>query len=307
VTTITVRAHAKINLDLRVLATRADGYHELATVFQTIGLHDVLTLRPAEEGITIACTDPAVPTDRRNLVWRAVDALQRDSGVGTSRGGVAIDLLKRIPAEAGLGGGSSDAAAALVGVAALWGLAPGREELARLARELGADVPFFLWGGTALGLARGDELVPLASLPALPVVVARPPFGVATAAAFRWFDEAGTGGSAPARWPPASGGWAAALSQCRNDLEAAVVARHPEIGEGIAVLRRQGARLAAMSGSGSAFFGIFEDPAAATGAAEALASHGCVWRTATIDAAAHQASVGPHLVEPAARGAGPAL
>jgi 4-diphosphocytidyl-2-C-methyl-D-erythritol kinase len=281
---------------LRVLATRTDGYHELATVFQTLALHDVLTIRAAEEGVTIACSDPGVPTDRRNLVWRAVELLRREAGSAAPHAGVAIDLLKHIPSEAGLGGGSSDAAAALVGVTALWGLEPGRDVLVRLARELGADVPFFLRGGTALGVARGDELVPLPPLPVLPVVVARPAFGVSTAEAFRWFDEdARGGGSSPEAWPAEASGWVGALARCRNDLEGPVTARHPEIGRIVGALRARGARLAAMSGSGSASFGLFDDAAAARAAAEALrVTVPCrVWVTETL-AAARDAGAEPH-------------
>jgi 4-diphosphocytidyl-2-C-methyl-D-erythritol kinase len=293
--TLTLRAHAKINLDLRVLATRADGYHELATVFQTLALHDVLTIRAARAGLTITCSDPGVPTDGRNLVRRAVEALMREDGRGDARGGVAIDLLKRIPAEAGLGGGSADAAAALAGVAALWGIAPGPDRLVRLARELGADVPFFLCGGTALGVARGDELVALPPLPPFSVVVAKPPFGVSTAEAFGWFDESGSRGSEPAAWPAHAAEWPAALSGCRNDLEAPVAARHPEIGRLVAMLRRRGAVLAAMSGSGSAVFGLFADAAAAHAAGAALEGERAqVWLSETLDAAALRTSVGPH-------------
>jgi 4-diphosphocytidyl-2-C-methyl-D-erythritol kinase len=292
--TLTLHAHAKINLDLRVLATRADGYHELATVFQTLALHDVLTIRPAGEGIALTCSDPGVPVDRRNLVWRAVEALRREHDPKARSGGVAIDLLKRIPAAAGLGGGSADAAAALVGVAALWGVPMSRETLARLARELGADVPFFLWGGTALGVGRGDELVPLPALPPMTVLVAKPAFGVSTADAFRWFDESSSRGSAPGSWPADAGAWRTMLPACRNDLEPAVVARHPALGRLVRALRNGGALLAAMSGSGSAVFGLFVDRSAARAVGKALQKGSVeVWLTETLDADAHEASRGP--------------
>ena len=153
-----LRAHAKVNLALEVLGRRDDGYHELRTLFQTISLHDDIVLRPRAKDVTIRCDHPDVPRDETNLAVRAARDLQRFAGVAQ---GVEITLTKRIPVAGGLGGGSSDAAAVLMGLDRWWRLGLGPDGLLPLARRLGADVPYFLIGGTALGIARGDEVYPL--------------------------------------------------------------------------------------------------------------------------------------------------
>lgn len=277
---VTVDAPAKINVDLRILATRADGYHELSTVFQAIALHDTLTVSRAGEGIAITCSDRDVPTDRRNLVWKAVEAVREALGAAAPEDGVHVDLFKRIPSQAGLGGGSSDAAAVIGALEQLWSVSLAVTDRRRIARALGADVPFFLRRGTALGLGRGDDLVPLAPLPPWPVVVVQPGFGIATADAYRWYDEDRVPASSPGEWPAETGGWRQALAACRNDLEGPVADRHPAIARLVAWLGRQGALHAAMSGSGSAVFAIFEDEATARAAAEPLDRPGVgLWLT----------------------------
>ena len=155
-TSITLRAHAKINLTLEVLGRRDDGYHEIATVLQTVDLHDTLTLEPAE-AISLECDIPELQSPD-NLALKAAHLLKEQAG---SVGGARITLGKGIPVSAGLGGGSSDAAATLVGLDRLWGLGLIVEELTPLAAELGSDVPFFLHGGTALALGRGERVQPL--------------------------------------------------------------------------------------------------------------------------------------------------
>lgn len=277
---VTVEAPAKINVDLRILATRADNYHELSTIFQTIALRDTLTVSRAGAGIAITCSDPGVPTDRRNLVWKAVEAVRETLGAAAPADGVHVDLFKRIPSQAGLGGGSSDAAAVIGALEHLWSVSLAVTDRRRIARALGADVPFFLRGGTALGLGRGDDLVPLAPLPPWPVVVVHPGFGVATADAYRWYDEDRVPASSPGEWPAETEGWRQALAACRNDLEGPVADRHPAIARLVAWLRRQGALHAAMSGSGSAVFAIFEDEETARAAAEPLDRPGVgLWLT----------------------------
>lgn len=164
-----VLAFAKLNLTLEVLGRRADGYHEVRTILQTVDLADRLVLRPAP-GLQVQCDDAALQGEA-NLVWRAAVALAKSRGV-TPR--AHIFLEKRIPVSMGLGGGSSDAASALVALNQLWGLRLSPEELARVAASLGSDVPFFLWGGTALGESRGDEVKPLPSLSSLPVTLICP-------------------------------------------------------------------------------------------------------------------------------------
>jgi 4-diphosphocytidyl-2-C-methyl-D-erythritol kinase len=152
------QAHAKVNLHLEVLRKREDGYHEVETILQTIELCDGLTLRPTKGAIHVRCSHPDVPEDRTNLCHLAAVALRRHLGIGA---GVEIRIEKRIPVAAGLGGGSSDAAATLLALLRLWEREIEDEELHRLAAGLGADVPFFLRGGTQLGRGIGDDLTPL--------------------------------------------------------------------------------------------------------------------------------------------------
>ncbi len=279
---ITVRACAKINLALRVKEKRDDGFHEVQTILQTIDLCDRLECRPTRGPFRILCDAPGVPADERNLIWQAAERLWRAAGRRGSPRGIVVELEKRIPPQAGLGGGSSDAAAALVGLRRAWNLPIGDEELARIGAALGADVPFFFIGGTAIGLARGDEIYPLLDLPRWWAVVVCPPFGVATADAYRWLDEA-RGGAGPATVrggrASASGStgarlWPGTLVPLGNDFEPVVAARHPEIRTAVTSLERCGARLAAMSGSGSSVFGIFDSRAAAASAARALRAPG---------------------------------
>jgi 4-diphosphocytidyl-2-C-methyl-D-erythritol kinase len=241
-------AFAKINLSLRVVGRRPDAYHELRTIFQSIALHDELTIRRTNGRFELTSDDAACPSGRANLVWRAAEAVWKAAGRPGVPRGVAIHLAKRIPMQAGLGGGSSDAAAALRALGRLWGVTRSRQRLMAIA--LGADVPFFLEGGTALGVDRGDLLFPLRDLPRAWVVVALPPFGVSTNDAFRWFDALAVdrrrrrvGSAEGLEW--------------RNDLQDAVARRHPEVTSLVRALKRAGASRALMSGSGSAIFGLF--------------------------------------------------
>ena len=252
------RAHAKVNLDLRVLGTRPDGSHELRTVFQSIELHDTLTAQETAGPFTLRCETPGVPLDSRNLVWRAAGALWQALGRDGDPADTLITLDKVIPMEAGLGGGSADAAAALQVLRRLWGGAPA-ELLREVGADIGSDVPFFLSGGTALGLGRGEEIYPLVDLPRHWIVVVRPPFGVSTAEAYGWYDEDRAAGVReprgelqilPVPWPTRA-------AQMVNDLEPPVIRRHPEILAIRGALREAGAVASAMSGSGSAVFGLF--------------------------------------------------
>jgi 4-diphosphocytidyl-2-C-methyl-D-erythritol kinase len=282
---IRVRAYAKINLALRVGAVRADGFHPLETVFQSLALHDTLEVTPRRGPLTLTCSDPAVPVDDRNLVMRAARALWQALGRPGEPSGAAIHLMKHIPMQAGLGGGSSDAASALSALAGLWQPRGPRPDLAQVAARLGSDVPYFLVGGTALGLARGEDLYPLEDLPVFHVVLALPAFGVSTADAYRWFDQ-DTAGPAAAR--PHSGPSIAAWRGCRlalvNDLEAPVTRRHPDIGAARRALEGAGAEAAAMTGSGSAVFGLFAAETRARRAARAVAEAGFVaLPTRTVD------------------------
>jgi 4-diphosphocytidyl-2-C-methyl-D-erythritol kinase len=280
---VRVRAFAKINRSLRVLGTRGDGYHELRTIFQSIALHDTLTIRATRGPFTLTCDDPACPVDDTNLIARAAVAMWKAAGRRGAPGGVAIDLKKRIPMQAGLGGGSSDAAAALRALAKRWRVAD--EKVRDAAAALGADVPYFFEGGAVLGLERGDLLFPLVDPPSAWVVLVLPDFGVSTKDAFGWFDRAdpstrlragpSTGLKAGRRVGPYGVAADPRVRRSRemvNDLERPVVARHPEIGRIISALGRAGASQAAMSGSGSAVFGLFSSRSAAIQAQKQLAS-----------------------------------
>jgi 4-diphosphocytidyl-2-C-methyl-D-erythritol kinase len=257
------RAHGKVNLDLRVLGTRPDGFHELRTVFQAIELHDTLTSVARPGPFAVKCRMPGVPLDDSNLVWRAADGLWKALGRAGEPRDAVVTIDKTIPMQAGLGGGSADAAAALVALARLWGGAP-VTLLREVGSGIGADVAFFLSGGTALGLGLGEEIYPLVDLPPHWIVIVRPPFGVSTAEAYAWYDDDRTAGLKetrelqilPVPWPTRA-------AQMINDLEPPVVRRHPEITTLKTSLREAGAVASAMSGSGSAVFGLFRSRAAA--------------------------------------------
>jgi 4-diphosphocytidyl-2-C-methyl-D-erythritol kinase len=279
-----VRAHAKINLTLRAGARQADGFHPLHTVFQSLALHDTLEILPRRGPFELTCSDPAVPVDDRNLIARAARALWSALGRPGAPRDVAIHLTKHIPMQAGLGGGSSDAAAALAALARLWQARVVRADPAAIAARLGSDVPYFLCGGTALGLGRGDELYPLADLPAFHVVLALPGFGVSTADAYRWFDEDGARPGAGARGEDAIEAWPGLSLTLANDLEGPVARRHPRIASLRKTLLKSGAAAAAMTGSGSAVFGLFATGARARRAARAVAEAGSLaMLTRTVD------------------------
>ena len=287
---LAVRAHAKVNLDLRVLGVRPDGYHELRTVFQTIELHDVLVCEARPGAFMLKCRTPVVPLDSSNLVWKAAEALWAALGRGGAVCDTQITIEKKIPVEAGLGGGSADAAAALVALARLWGGAA-MSLLREVASTIGADVPFFLSGGTALGLGRGEEIYPLVDLPRHFVALVRPPFGVSTREAYGWYDEDRASGVReqarelqllPVPWPSRA-------AQMVNDLEPPVVRRHVEISTLKAQLKDAGAVAAAMSGSGSAVFGLFRTRPAAEKALRPLCRNGVRgWVTRTLSRAEHE-------------------
>ena len=274
-----LRAHAKVNLALEVLGTRDDGYHELRTLFQTISLHDDIVLRPRAKDITIRCDHPAVPTDDTNLAVRAARDLQRFAGVSH---GVEITLTKRIPVAGGLGGGSSDAAAVLMGLDRLWRVGLGPAGLHPLARRLGADVPYFLIGGTALGLARGDEVYPLWRQLRGEVVIVDPERPLSTAAVFRRLDAGLTprdGANRIFRFISSDlAGHGTAFPILSNDLERPALEEAPDLAARVGLIRgiliREGALMASLSGSGASYFGLFDDPERARKAQSRLVARG---------------------------------
>jgi 4-diphosphocytidyl-2-C-methyl-D-erythritol kinase len=263
-------AFAKINLCLQVQGKRPDGYHELRTIFQAISLQDTLELRlNAGGGITLEIDDASLPADSRNLVWRAIDAVKRRLRL---REGIHAKLAKRIPVARGLGGGSSDAAAALMGMMRLTEAKLPLPELMTIASGLGADVPFFLFGGRALGVSRGDEIYPLPDEPSRAVLVVSPHhIGVNTKDAYAWIDRRLTKAESPHKlWGFCALCWSRQDEGIWNDFEDAVFGRHPRLRQIKRALLQGGAAGAALAGSGSAVFGIFRNPAQARRAARAF-------------------------------------
>lgn len=250
-----LRASAKVNLVLEVLGKRPDGYHELSTVMQAVDLFDRLTVEAAAT-ITLETSEPALPTDDRNLVVRAARLLQEAAGI---EAGARIVLDKRIPLAAGLGGGSSDAAAALLGLNRLWGLRWRRERLVELAVKLGMDVPFFLGRGRALGTSRGEVLAALPGVGGYALVLVNPGVGLSTQEVY---------GRVPPGWRAESDGTKRMLDALKkrnvvrvagaltNHLEHWVEPAMPVIGRMKAALLAAGALGAAMSGSGPTVFGL---------------------------------------------------
>jgi len=292
---VRIPAFAKINVRLDVLGKRPDGFHELRTIFQSISLHDDLVVRRARgkkislrvEGNAALSTEPM----EKNLVYRAVDLLRHEFRLNT---GVEITLRKKVPAGRGLGGGSSDAAAALLGFLRLTGKKLEAARLMELASYLGADVPFFLQGGRTLGVSKGDEIYPLPDVAKQHLLVVSPrEIHVPTADAYKWLNAPPLY-SAPDPLYPAPNKvrtrkaltkslntstiwrfcalcWSAQgigpLSNFANDFEGPVFQRHPRLQQIKRVLLQNGAAEASLAGSGSAVFGVFPSPAMARRAA----------------------------------------
>jgi 4-diphosphocytidyl-2-C-methyl-D-erythritol kinase len=268
---VRIRALAKLNLDLRVLYRRPDGYHEIRTIFQTISLADALEmeLRPARRTVVRVRGDVEIED---NLAARAAEACLEALKL---RAEVEIRLRKRIPMGAGLGGGSSDAAAVLLALPALANQPLPLEARLALARALGSDVPFFLQGGMAAAVGRGAELYPLPDRPLPAAVLVTPGVHVATPAAYRAlqrprYDELTTNGPQNTIERFQQLAWSSGFPFGQNDFEEPVFADHPELRLWKRRLRKAGAMHAMMSGSGSAVFGLYATRAAAEDAAESL-------------------------------------
>jgi 4-diphosphocytidyl-2-C-methyl-D-erythritol kinase len=268
---IRIPAFAKVNLRLDILGKRPDTYHELRTIFQTISLHDELSLRSSNSsGISLTIhgnEQLSLEPVRKNLVYAAVDALRRELAI---RSGVEIELRKKIPAGRGLGGGSSDAAAALLGYLRLIRRTIPAPRLMEIASSLGADVPFFLFGGRALGIGRGDEIYPLPDIPKLALLVVSPRnIHVPTPDAYRWLKTPALtkNRATPKLWKFCALCWSAQGSGLSNDFEGPVFRRHPRLAQIKRALLQRGAAEASLAGSGSAVFGVFPSPALARRAA----------------------------------------
>lgn len=272
-------APAKINVYLRIVGRRADGYHLLDSLMVPISLYDEISLEVEPSTVSgpeivVTCDDPTIPSDETNLAYRAAALVCRDRGLHAR---VIVHLHKRIPAGAGLGGGSSDAAAILRGLNTLLHLGLSLERLSQLGVRLGADVPFFLVGGPARIAGIGDIVTSVPPLAPRWIVLVVPPFGVSTPWAYRRFDELPpTASPSGPPWKPVPGQWPP-RQYLVNDLEPAVCATHPQIAALQEALIHLGAEGARMSGSGSSVFGLFPEPAAAMQAATALQGHGRIF------------------------------
>jgi 4-diphosphocytidyl-2-C-methyl-D-erythritol kinase len=263
-------APAKLNISLRVFGKRADGYHNIRTVMVPVSLYDEVTVEEAESGIRVESDDPSVPTDGGNTCHRAAALFMEWAGAPK---GVGIRLRKRIPMEAGLGGGSSDAAATLKGMMALTGRIPPPEVLVGMALRVGADVPFFTLGGPAVAEGIGERLTPVEwGVPFFTLIV-KPPFGLSTREGYARLRR-GTGDNPPDALVPSFRDWGELVPAVSNDFEAAWGNARPEIGEIKRELLSAGALAAGLSGSGSAVFGLFGGAKAARDALGKLSLNG---------------------------------
>ncbi|MFC1849969.1 4-(cytidine 5'-diphospho)-2-C-methyl-D-erythritol kinase [candidate division CSSED10-310 bacterium] len=255
---IRIKARAKINLYLRVICKRSDGYHELVTLFQEIDLADTLTFAPAPKEIILSVNCPSLPDNEDNLVLKAARLLQTYTHPPL---GAAITLEKKIPLAAGLGGGSSDAAATLIGLTQLWQLTLSQSELGNLAAQLGADVPFFIHGGTALGRGRGDEIEPISPLPPEPILLLKPKLRISSAWVYKNYRVHLTKSAQTINITNLIKDYKqkrALKTLLRNDLEEVVLSRFPEVERLKSLLLEKGAQIALLSGSGPTVFGLFE-------------------------------------------------
>ncbi len=260
-TALNLPCFAKINRSLKILGKREDGYHELRTIFQTISVRDQLILINRDDGkIKLSCNEKSVPVDETNLVFRAAIVLRERAHI---RAGVDIALLKRIPTKGGLGGASSNAAVALMGLNVLWKTQLATTDLEMLAKKLGADVPFFLLGGCALGEGTGSTVSALRDCEQQQLMVITPNVSVATREAYKLLSAASLTTSNSASILTSSFA-EPVLNDCdqwpvHNDFEAVIFEREPEIERAKNALIDAGARGALLTGSGSSVFGIFDD------------------------------------------------
>jgi 4-diphosphocytidyl-2-C-methyl-D-erythritol kinase len=295
----TVRSHTKINLGLAIGPLRSDRFHELTTVYQTLALHEQVTVKAQKGGktqILLSSTHPQVPTDAGNTAWRMVERCLGALGLEAT---VEIHIEKRLPMQGGLGAGSANAVAALLALEVELGVRLSAAERMRIAAEVGSDVPLFLLGGAVIGVGRGEEVFPLPDLPAVPCVLALPAVGVSTPQAYRDWDSLTPGDPSATMKrlsrsvavafgePPSSGVFsmeedraenpllALVRTGIENDFERVVFPQYPALGEIKRILAGssgtdEAAVFAGLSGSGSALFGLYRSAGAAKAALERL-------------------------------------
>ena len=303
---VVARAPAKVNVHLAVGPLRSDGFHELRTVYLAVSLFDTVTVRPGD-GLSLTVTgegtpgtgSDAVPTDRRNLVWRAAELLAERAGVPAD---AHITIDKSIPAAAGLAGGSADAAAALVALDALWGTHATRGELTALAARLGSDVPFSLLGGVALGSGRGEQLSPVLARRRWDWVLGIAGEGLSTPAVYAELDRLRAEGRVADGEEPSSpdpviaalrsGPVPALGAALSNDLQPAALSLRPDLRRALRAASGAGAAAAVVSGSGPTVAALTEDEVSAVRLTAALAGEG-VYRTVR---AVHGPVTGARLV-----------
>ena len=270
---IVLKSYGKINLGLDVLRRRDDGYHEVRMIMQTVGLYDLLTMKKIKDDkIKMKCNLPFLPTDERNLVYKAVKIIKDKYHI---KDGVEIDLSKRIPVAAGMAGGSSNCAAALKGMNELFDLGLSVDELCEIGVTLGADVPYCIWGGTALSEGIGEKLTRVDAMPSCYILIAKPGISVSTAFVYKNLDLAGLSSH------PDIDGMLECLKhkdldgicdRLENVLETGTTKEYPVIEKVKKHLMDQGAMGALMSGSGPTIFAIFKDKKTADNALESLRS-----------------------------------
>ncbi|MDI3534011.1 MAG: 4-diphosphocytidyl-2-C-methyl-D-erythritol kinase [Thermosediminibacterales bacterium] len=268
---IKVKARAKINLSLDVLDRRNDGYHDIETVMQSLELHDTIVLKEKGKGIELRCSDPEIPTDESNLAFKAAKSIM---DLFEIKQGISIEIQKNIPAAAGLGGGSADAAAVLTGLNQLWRLGLNREELSGIGKNIGADVPFCLHGGTALCRGIGEKITELPPLPKLNLILLKPFINISTAWAYNKYDEIShiltrPNTAAIIKALEKKDVMTLAQNLC-NVLEQVVINKFPFVEDLKALLKSVGALGSLMSGSGSCVYGIFNDESTAVRAYKIL-------------------------------------
>ena len=267
---IKIEGNAKINLTLDILGKRPDGYHEVAMVMQSVGLHDTIEMDKAKEGISLSINVPWLRADEKNLAWRAAALMQQEYGLP---GGVKMRLTKRIPVAAGLAGGSADAAAVLRGMDQLYELGLSEDKLCELGARLGSDIPFCLRRGTMLATGRGEVLTRLADMPETWVVLAKPRISVSTAWAYQNYDEQGAEqhpDNERIQQEIARGDRKGVAKLLCNVLESVTIKRYAVISRYKELMLEQGAMASMMSGSGPTVFGLVENRGTANKIADCL-------------------------------------